>query len=216
MKAKKSLLITTVSVLLGGAFLSTGTAVYASEIENDTVTEISPTTSPENSNSIDVEDEVESDAEFDTYIQEILFNDDFIVPEEETDDVDVDITEEEQNEIINSTVLEVQNTATVIPEVPGQMQTRGAVGLMAKLIAKYGVIYVKKTLPKIMYKKVAPYIGKKITQAKFLTIWNNIVNLGTGAAAEKGLAKVFKSLGISSGVANTAASVIVTALFLLI
>lgn len=127
----------------------------------------------------------------------------------EVDDIAVN-----EEEIVASIISEVSSTAVVQGNYNENARVGGA--LIAKLIAKYGLTYVKKTLPKIIYKKVAPIIGKKVSQAKFLSIWNNVINWGTGAAIEQGLAKVFKSMGMSSGVANTAASIIVTALSILI
>ncbi|SJN41280.1 hypothetical protein FM115_08850 [Marinilactibacillus psychrotolerans 42ea] len=213
MRTKKNLLIASVSVLLGGVVLPTGLSVYAAEIDKDTVTD--STTSTEGNDSITVEDD-EFDADFDTYIQEIIFNDDVVVPEVETEDDDTLLTEEEQNEIINSIVTEVQDTTPVNTTVRGGIQTRAAAGLMAKLAAKYGTVWLKKTAPKFLYKKISFLIGKKISQAKFVQIFGRIINLATGTAMEQALAKSFRSLGISSKLANSAASIIVTGLFLLV
>lgn len=87
---------------------------------------------------------------------------------------------------------------------------RGAGGLIATLIAKYGIIYVKKTLPKLIYRHIAKYVGRKVSEQAFVRIFGNIVNWGTGAAFERGLARALKAAGLDSGTANTVASVVVT------
>lgn len=91
-----------------------------------------------------------------------------------------------------------------------QYQERGAGGLIATLIAKYGVYYVKKTLPKLIYKHVAKYLGRKVSEQAFVRIFGNIVDWGTGAALEQGLAQALKAAGVDSGTAHTVASVVVT------
>lgn len=97
-----------------------------------------------------------------------------------------------------------------------RFQSRAALGLMARLAAKYGKVYVSKTLPKIVYKKVAKLIGKKVSQAKFLHIWNNTIGVAAGAALESAIAKGLKACGVPKGIANTAATIIATAVGILV
>lgn len=121
-----------------------------------------------------------------------------------------------QEKVLNVYLVKVQ--AEIVAEMqnaPSEnqgIQTRGAAGLMARLIAKYGRTYVAKTLPKLLYKKVAKLIGKKVGEATFVRIWNNVMNVATGAALQSAIAKALKACGVPAGVANTAAGVIVTAI----
>lgn len=110
---------------------------------------------------------------------------------------------------------EVSQSAPATITTP-RFQSRAALGLMARLAAKYGKVYVSKTLPKIVYKKVAKLIGKKVSQAKFLHIWNNTIGVATGAALESAIAKGLKACGVPKGIANTAATIIATAVGILV
>ncbi|CYV12580.1 hypothetical protein HO640_11670 [Streptococcus suis] len=116
-----------------------------------------------------------------------------------------------KDELVKDILTDVKTN--MLPElelVQPQYQSRGAAGLIATLIAKYGVIYVKKQLPKIIYKHIAKYVGKQIGEAMFVKIFANIVDWGTGAVLEQALARALQSFGINSGIANTVASVVVT------
>lgn len=89
-------------------------------------------------------------------------------------------------------------------------QTRGAVGLLKALIAKYGITYVSQRLPRIIYKHIAKYVGRRLSEATFVRIFGNIVNWGTGAVVEQLLARALQQAGLDVGTANTVASVVVT------
>ncbi|HEM9305161.1 MULTISPECIES: hypothetical protein [Streptococcus] len=105
--------------------------------------------------------------------------------------------------------IEKEGLPEVLNERP-KRQKRGAAGLMATLIAKYGVRYVKTQLPKIIYKHIGKYVGNKIGEAAFVRIFGNIVDWGTGAAIEQALAQALQAAGIDAGTANTVATVTVT------
>ncbi|MFT8426063.1 MAG: hypothetical protein ABF630_11485 [Liquorilactobacillus sp.] len=130
----------------------------------------------------------------------------------------------EQEDVVNiySTQLleelksELLQSASTIETTTPRFQSKAALGLMARLISKYGKVYVTKTLPKILYKKVAKLIGKKVSQAKFMSIWNNTIGVATGAALESAISKGLQSCGVPKGIANTAATIITTAVGILV
>lgn len=76
-------------------------------------------------------------------------------------------------------------------------EARMATKLIASLILKYGRVYVMKTLPKIVYKKISKYLAKKVTQATFVRVWGNVANFATGSAISGYLYKVLRSYGVS-------------------
>ena len=141
----------------------------------------------------------------------------------DTYDMD-DLTTNQENVVsIYSAKLQDELKAEVSQSAPApetittpRFQSRAALGLMARLVAKYGKVYVSKTLPKILYKKVAKLIGKKVSQAKFLHIWNNTIGVATGAALESAIAKGLKACGVPKGIANKAATIIATAVGILV
>lgn len=141
----------------------------------------------------------------------------------DTYDMDNLTTNQENVVSIYSAKLQDELKAEVSQSVPApetittpRFQSRAALGLMARLVAKYGKVYVSKTLPKILYKKVAKLIGKKVSQAKFLHIWNNTIGVATGAALESAIAKGLKACGVPKGIANKAATIIATAVGILV
>lgn len=141
----------------------------------------------------------------------------------DTYDMDNLTTNQENVVSIYSAKLQDELKAEVSQSAPApetittpRFQSRAALGLMARLVAKYGKVYVSKTLPKILYKKVAKLIGKKVSQAKFLHIWNNTIGVATGAALESAIAKGLKACGVPKGIANTAATIIATAVGILV
>ncbi|TGD17538.1 hypothetical protein [Levilactobacillus suantsaiihabitans] len=99
---------------------------------------------------------------------------------------------------------------------PQRPQSRAAAGLMAYLIARYGKVYVAKTLPKIVYKKFAKVIGKKVSEKKFVKVWGNAMDVATGAALEKVISKGLHTCGLSKGVSNTIAAGVVTVVEVLV
>ncbi|MEN3249846.1 hypothetical protein [Fructilactobacillus sanfranciscensis] len=141
----------------------------------------------------------------------------------DTYDMDNLTTNQENVVSIYSAKLQDELKAEVSQSAPApetittpRFQSRAALGLMARLVAKYGKVYVSKTLPKILYKKVAKLIGKKVSQAKFLHIWNNTIGVATGAALESAIAKGLKACGVPKGIANKAATIIATAVGILV
>ncbi|OOV21117.1 hypothetical protein LG101_13420 [Levilactobacillus brevis] len=139
----------------------------------------------------------------------------------DTYDMDNLTTNQENVVSIYSAKLQDELKAEVSQSAPAtittpRFQSRAALGLMARLAAKYGKVYVSKTLPKIVYKKAAKLIGKKVSQAKFLHIWNNTIGVATGAALESAIAKGLKACGVPKGIANTAATIIATAVGILV
>lgn len=141
----------------------------------------------------------------------------------DTYDMDNLTTNQENVFSIYSAKLQDELKAEVSQSAPApetittpRFQSRAALGLMARLVAKYGKVYVSKTLPKILYKKVAKLIGKKVSQAKFLHIWNNTIGVATGAALESAIAKGLKACGVPKGIANKAATIIATAVGILV
>lgn len=95
-------------------------------------------------------------------------------------------------------------------------QDRAATSLLVKLAAKYGQVYVKNTLPKKIYKRVAPYIGKAISQEKFTKIWNNSIGVASGAALETSISKGLQSMGVKKGTATTVAGIVSTTVAVLV
>lgn len=115
---------------------------------------------------------------------------------------------------VNEIVAEVQSGQNVQSGYNPNARIGG--GLIAKLILKYGQAYVMKTLPKIIYPKISGFVGRWISQAKFVQIWGKAVNWGTGKALETALAKAFKDAGIGDGPSKLAAKVIVNAMTILL
>ncbi|HIW88834.1 MAG TPA: hypothetical protein H9869_03040 [Candidatus Ligilactobacillus excrementipullorum] len=111
---------------------------------------------------------------------------------------------------VNSTAPGKNNDGSKDP------QDKGATSLLVKLAAKYGQAYVKKTLPKKIYIKVAPYIGKAISQEKFTKIWNNSIGVASGAALETSISKGLQSMGVKKGTATTVASIVSTTVAVLV
>lgn len=133
---------------------------------------------------------------------------------------DMDNLTDTQRKVVNIYLIKVQSEiVSEVQKVPTRNQglhPRGAAGLMARLIAKYGRTYVMKTLPKLLYKKIAKLVGKKVGQATFLRIWKNVMNVATGAALQAAIAKGLKACGVPVNIANTAAGIISTAIEILV
>ncbi|OOV21150.1 hypothetical protein LG101_13670 [Levilactobacillus brevis] len=100
----------------------------------------------------------------------------------DTYDMDNLTTNQENVVSIYSAKLQDELKAEVSQSAPAtittpRFQSRAALGLMARLAAKYGKVYVSKTLPKIVYKKAAKLIGKKLAKLSFcisgiiLSVW---------------------------------------------
>lgn len=84
--------------------------------------------------------------------------------------------------------------------------------LVRRLVVKYGWVYVTKTLPKQIYPKIAPIIGKKVSQATFVKNWGKIVGYTSDAAVKNAMVSAFTKAGIDKGPAKLAANIILTAL----
>lgn len=121
------------------------------------------------------------------------------------------IGEINKDELVQGILKDIQQE--MLPELrleQPKYKERGAGGLIATLIAKYGIVYIKKTLPRLIYKHVGKYLGRKVSEQAFVRVFANIVDWGTGAAIEQGLARALIRLGVDSNTANTVASVVVT------
>lgn len=94
--------------------------------------------------------------------------------------------------------IDVLNEGTPNQQANNILQNEKGVGsLMAHLLLHYSKTYILKTLPKLLYKKVAEVIGGAISEATFVKVWGNIIGIATlsniGTLVSNGL----NSLGVA-------------------
>ncbi|MED1787768.1 hypothetical protein [Brevibacillus laterosporus] len=89
------------------------------------------------------------------------------------------MSQQEMDKIIQETAKEILETAPrVVVKEPAQLEAQGFVSLGTKLLKYFGKSYVKKELPKKMYTKFPDILKEKLSEEKWLTIWNGVILLG--------------------------------------
>ncbi|QOS97532.1 hypothetical protein JNUCC42_13105 [Brevibacterium sp. JNUCC-42] len=90
------------------------------------------------------------------------------------------MSQQEMDKIIQETAKEILETAprAVVEKGPARVEAQGFVSLGTKLLKYFGKSYVKKELPKKMYTKFPDILKEKLTEEKWLTIWNGAILLG--------------------------------------
>ncbi len=94
--------------------------------------------------------------------------------------------------------IDVLNEGTPNQQANNMLKNEKGVGsLMAHLLLHYTKTYILKTLPKLLYKKVAGVIGGVVSEASFVKVWGNIIGIATlsniGSLVSNGL----NSLGVT-------------------
>ncbi|MBO0480807.1 hypothetical protein [Candidatus Enterococcus courvalinii] len=86
------------------------------------------------------------------------------------------------------------------------LNQRGVGSLMAHLLLRYTKTYILKTLPKLLYKKVAGVIGGSVSEATFVNIWSNIIGIATlsniGSLVSSGLNSIGITGWLSDAIGN--------------
>lgn len=90
----------------------------------------------------------------------------------------VTINQEEINRSIDEIVNEVLRTAPEVGTNNTNLESRGVVSIGTKLIKKLGSSYVKSTLPKNIYKKFPAELKGKVSEAKWVGVWNTYILMG--------------------------------------
>ncbi|MED1664289.1 hypothetical protein [Brevibacillus laterosporus] len=90
------------------------------------------------------------------------------------------MTKQEMDKIIQETTKEILETAprVVVEKEPTQLEAQGFVSLGTKLMKYFGKSYVKKELPKKIYTKFPDILKEKLSEEKWLGIWNGMILLG--------------------------------------
>ncbi|MGG1160853.1 hypothetical protein [Brevibacillus laterosporus] len=89
------------------------------------------------------------------------------------------ISQQEMDKIIQETAKEIlETTPRVVVKEPAQLEAQGFVSLGTKLLKYFGKSYVKKELPKKIYTKFPDILKEKLSEEKWLTVWNGTILLG--------------------------------------
>jgi len=88
--------------------------------------------------------------------------------------------------------------------------------LMMRLAKRYGLNYVTQKLPDLMYKKISPLVGSKVSEEKFKKIFDSVLNVTSGAALERGISKGLQALGVKKTIAEKAGVLVRIGVFLVI
>ncbi|WPS85640.1 hypothetical protein SMD22_00845 (plasmid) [Brevibacillus halotolerans] len=89
------------------------------------------------------------------------------------------MSKQEMDKIIQETAKDILETAPrVVVKEPAQLEAQGFVSIGTKLLKYFGKGYVKKELPKKMYSKFPDIVKEKLTEEKWLTLWNGVILLG--------------------------------------
>lgn len=90
------------------------------------------------------------------------------------------LTQEEMDEIIKDIVneIEAENPDATKPSTSGEVSTLGVASVGTKLIKIFGKGYVKSKLPKKIYSKFPASAKAKMSEEKFIGIWNTYVLMG--------------------------------------
>ncbi|HDR6822701.1 TPA: hypothetical protein QCV77_006351 [Bacillus thuringiensis] len=88
------------------------------------------------------------------------------------------INQQEIDKAIASILNEVGQTAPQVQVNENSMQELGVVSIGTKLIKKLGGSYVKSTLPKQIYAKFPAELTAKVSEAKWVGIWNTYILMG--------------------------------------
>ena len=94
--------------------------------------------------------------------------------------------------------IDVLNEGTPNQQVDNTLKNeRGAGSLMAHLLLRYTKTYILKTLPKLLYKKVAGVIGGAVSEATFVKVWGNIIGIATLSNSGTLVSNGLNSLGVT-------------------
>lgn len=121
---------------------------------------------------------------------------------ESSDDIELGNLENELYQVIQQ---DLDNRETISSVQPRSI----SVGLLATLATKYGIVYLKTTLPKLIYGKIAGVIGGVISQSKFVSIFGKAVNAGSTYAFKSQIVSGLTAAGVPEDRAETIVNAVV-------